>query len=51
MVKVWDRGDVPRAASQRACLESAEIVGEVGDDDNHDVVWEATGRLVDGGCS
>jgi len=50
-VKMRDRGDVPRAASQRACLQSAGVVGEVGDDGNHDIAWEATGRFVHCGCS
>jgi len=46
MMEVWDRGDIPGAASQRTSFESAEVTDEVGDDDFHDFTWEVVGRIV-----
>ena len=43
---VWDRGDVPRAASQRTRLERITIAKEVVDDRFYDFVWETTGGFV-----
>ena len=40
MVEVWEGSNVPGAASQCECLESGEVIGDVGDDHFHDVVWK-----------
>ena len=50
--KVREREDVPGAASQRTCLEGAEVeggvAGEVGEDHFYNVIRDATGRCVRG---
>ena len=47
-VKVRDRNGIPGMASQRTCLESTAVVGEMGDDHFHDIVreggWERAAR-------
>ena len=48
MMEVWDRDDVPGAASQRTRLESAEVMDKVGDDHFHDFIRNAAGRFVRG---
>lgn len=46
VMDMWGRGDVPGTASQRTCLESAEVVGEVGGNRFYDFEWERMGRFV-----
>ena len=50
VVEVWDRGDVPGEAGQRTRLESAKIVGKMGDDHFHDFVWKGCGWFAWGTC-
>ena len=49
-MKVWNRGDVPGAASHRTRLESVEIVGDVDDDHFDDVIWKTAGRFMYKAC-
>lgn len=43
MVEMWGHGGIPGTANQRTSLESAEVVGKVGDDHFHDIIWELWG--------
>jgi hypothetical protein len=50
MVKVWDHGDVPVAASQRKRLERVEVVGDKTNDHFQEFIWKAVGRSVCSMC-